>query len=145
MRLKIRTLMPSLKGATKIINKKSLKAHSDVPTLVYFWAMSCSQCEQSFEKLEVIGDTFKEKLNIHAIHMPREKLDFSYEPIKEKIKQLGITYPVHLDNELIISDRFGNKIVPAYYLFDHQQRLRFYHSGSIPTISLQRRIERIIE
>lgn len=122
-----------------------MKVHSDAPTLIYFWAMSCSQCEQSFGKLEVIGDTFKERLNIHAIHMPREKLDFSYETVKEKIKQLGITYPVYLDNELIISDRFENKIVPAFYLFDHQNQLRFYNAGAaIPTISLQRRIERII-
>ena len=144
MRLRIRTIMPSLSGATKIKKKKNMNELSDMPTLIYFWAMSCSQCEQSIEKLNIIGNIFSDRLNIQAIHMPREELDFSSELVRRKVKELGINYPIHLDNELIISDRFGNKIVPAYYLFDQQQKLRFYHAGALATKSLQGKIERII-
>ncbi|MGN7477175.1 TlpA family protein disulfide reductase [Solibacillus silvestris] len=142
--MRIRTTMPSLSGATKILNRSNMNEGNATATLIYFWSMSCPQCEQSIRNLKQLGDVFNDRLTIEAIHMPREELDYSSDLVREKIKQLEITYPIHLDNELQISDKFGNKFVPAYYLFDQQQQLRFYKAGYLSTKLLQQKIERII-
>lgn len=143
--MRIRTIMPSLSGATKIINKEFMQNEGNSATLIYFWALSCPLCEQSIKKLKGIADTFSNKLMVHAIHMPREQLDFSSTRVKEKVQQLELTYPIYLDNELQISDKFGNTVVPAYYLFDQQQQLRFYKAGYVTSKYLERKIQRIIE
>lgn len=143
--MKIRTIMPSLSGATKIINKEFIQNEGGTATLVYFWALSCPLCEQSIKNLKEIADLFSDQLMVHTIHMPREEFDFSSKRVKEKVQQLELTYPIYLDNELQISDKFGNKIVPAYYLFDQKQQLRFYKGGYITQKYLQREIQRIIE
>lgn len=145
VRLKIRTIMPSLSGATKVINKEFINNEEGAATLVYFWALSCPLCEQSIKNLNEVAKLFSDRLMIRAIHMPREDLDFSPSRVKERVQQLELTYPIYLDNELQISDNFGNTVVPAYYLFDQQQQLRFYKAGYITPRYLQRKIQRIIE
>lgn len=142
--MRIRTTMPPLSGATKILNRKNTYEEGAKATLVYFWSMSCSECAQSIKKLKELENIFKDRLSVRAIHMPREESDYSESLVKEKIKQLEFIYPVYLDNELKISDRFGNKFVPAYYLFDHQQQLRFFKAGYCTFKLLQQKIERII-
>lgn len=143
--MRIRTLMPSLSGATKIINRKNTYEEDAKATLVYFWSMSCSECANSIKNLKELERIFGNRLAVHAIHMPREKSDYSEALVKEKIMQLEIIYPVYLDNELKISDRFGNQFVPAYYIFDEHQQLRFYKSGYSALKLLQQKIERIIK
>ena len=142
--MRIRTIMPSLSGATKILNREYTNEESAKATLVYFWSMSCSECAQSIKNLKELERIFGDRLTVHAIHMPREESDYSEALVKEKIKQLEIIYPVYLDNELKISDRFGNKFVPAFYIFDQQQQLRFFKAGYFALKLLQQKIERII-
>ena len=142
--MRIRAKMPSLSGATKILNRGIMDQEQATATLVYFWSMSCSQCTQSIKNLKELENVFKDRLAIHAIHMPREELDYSKTLVKEKIEQLGIIYPIYLDNELKISDRFGNNYVPSYYLFDQQQQLRFFKAGYLTFKLLEQKIDRII-
>lgn len=142
--MRIRTIMPSLSGATKILNRENTYEENAKATLVYFWSMSCSECAHSIKNLKELERIFGDRLTVHAIHMPREESDYSEALVKEKIKQLELIYPVYLDNELKISDRFGNKFVPAYYIFDQQQQLRFFKAGYFALKLLQQKIERII-
>lgn len=142
--MRIRAIMPSLSGATKLLNRENTYEENAKATLVYFWSMSCSECAQSIKNLKELERIFEDRLAVHAIHMPREKSDYSETLVKEKIKQLEIIYPVYLDNELKISDRFENKFVPAYYIFDQQQQLRFFKAGYFALKLLQQKIERII-
>ena len=74
----------------------------------------------------------------------KTKYTETMEQLKETIHRLQLPFPVYADHELKISDAFENLIVPAYYLFDEQQRLRFLKYGFVSTKSLQQKIERII-
>lgn len=134
--------MPALKGATEILNHVQHLPKS--ATLIYFWSMSCPQCEQSIAKLKEIEKIFQKRLLIRTIHMPRNEMDHSMEKLQAMVKRLQISLPVFADHDLKISDAFGNVIVPAYYLFDDQQQLRFYQAGFISSKSLQQKIERIL-
>lgn len=140
--MKLRTVMPALKGATETLNHIQHLPKS--ATLIYFWSMSCPQCEQSITKLKEIERIFQKRLVIRTVHMPRNETDYSMEKLQKMIHRLQISLPVLADHELKISDAFGNVIVPAYYLFDDQQQLRFYQAGFISSKSLQQKIERIL-
>ena len=142
--MKLYTPMPALQGASRIFNDRRMHKADTKPMLIYFWSMSCVQCKQSIEKLKDIHARFDNRLAIHAIHMPRNDQDYSMEQLKETIHRLQLPFPVYADHELKISDAFENLIVPAYYLFDEQQRLRFLKYGFVSTKSLQQKIERII-
>lgn len=142
--MKLYTPMPALQGASRIFNERSMHKVNGKPTLIYFWSMSCSQCKQSIEKLKEIHARFKNRLVIYAIHMPRNDQDYSMEQLRDTMERLQLPFPVFADHELKISDAFENLIVPAYYLFDEQQQLRFLKYGFISTKSLQQKIERII-
>ena len=142
--MKLYTPMPALQGASRIFNDRRMHKADAKPMLIYFWSMSCVQCKQSIEKLKDIHARFDNRLAIHAIHMPRNDQDYSMEQLKETIHRLQLPFPVYADHELKISDAFENLIVPAYYLFDEQQRLRFLKYGFVSTKSLQQKIERII-
>lgn len=142
--MKLYTPMPALQGASKIFNDRRMHKVATKPTLIYFWSMSCSQCKQSIEKLKEIQSRFEDRLSIHAIHMPRNDQDYSMQQLKDSVERLQLPFPVYADHELKISDAFENLIVPAYYLFDEKQQLRFLKYGFISTKSLQQKIERII-
>lgn len=72
------------------------------------------------------------------------KSDYSIDRLKDTTQRLQLKIPIYADHELKISDAFENRIVPAYYLFDDQQRLRFLKVGFLATKSLQQKIERIL-
>ena len=142
--MKLYTPMPALQGASRIFNDRRMQKAVTKPMLIYFWSMSCVQCKQSIEKLKEIQARFDNRLRIYAIHMPRNDQDYSLERLKETIQHLQLPFPVYADHELKISDAFENLIVPAYYLFDEKQQLRFLKYGFVSTKSLQQKIERII-
>lgn len=142
--MKLYTPMPALQGASRIFNDRRSHKGDAGPKLIYFWSMSCLQCKQSIEKLKEIHARFENRLAIHAIHMPRNDQDYSMEQLKDTIGRLQLPFPVYADHELKISDAFENLIVPAYYLFDEQQQLRFLKYGFLSTKLLQQKIERII-
>ncbi|WP_274309321.1 TlpA family protein disulfide reductase [Solibacillus daqui] len=142
--MKLYTAMPALKGASVILNKQQVQKESTLPTFIYFWSMSCPQCKQSIEKLNDIQTLYQNRLSVYAVHMPREKSDYSIEQLNDTVQRLQLTIPIYVDNELTISDAFKNQIVPSYYLFDELQRLRFFKVGFLATKSLQQKIERIL-
>ncbi|ATP39193.1 thiol-disulfide oxidoreductase [Solibacillus sp. R5-41] len=143
--MKIRNPMPPLEGEEVILNEHKFERQIEGRlVLIYFWSISCKQCEGSLVKLNELKQIFRSKLNILTVHMPRAEKDKAMDPIKDKIENLAIPFPVFVDSELKISDAFQNQIVPAFYLFDQEGLLRFYKVGLMSTKQLEQKISRII-
>ena len=49
--------------------------------------------------------------------------------VRRAVKDLGVTYPVALDNNLAIWQAFNNQYWPAHYFIDAQGRIRHHHFG----------------
>lgn len=143
--MKLRNPMPPLEGEEAILNESKLnRQNKGRLVLVYFWSISCSQCEQSFEKLGELEKIFGSKLNIVTVHMPRSKEDKIIDLVKEKVERLDISFPVFVDSHLKISDIFQNRMVPAFYLFDQNGLLRYFTASVISTKHLELKISRIL-
>ncbi|MEK4424270.1 TlpA family protein disulfide reductase [Solibacillus sp. FSL K6-1523] len=143
--MKLRNPMPPLEGEEVILNgHKFNRQNKGSLVLVYFWSISCNQCEQSFAKLSELKKIFGNKLNIVTVHMPRSKEDKIIDLVKEKVERLHIPFPIFVDSHLKISDTFQNRMVPAFYLFDQNGLLRFFTASVISTKQLELKISRIL-
>jgi hypothetical protein len=49
--------------------------------------------------------------------------------VRRAVRDLGVTYPVALDNNLAIWQAFDNQYWPAHYFIDAQGRIRHHHFG----------------
>jgi hypothetical protein len=71
----------------------------------------------------------KDGLVIIGVHAP--EFAFEREPanVAKAIKDLGVTYPVALDNGYVLWNALKNNYWPAHYFVDAQGRVRFHHFG----------------
>ncbi len=139
--------MPEMNGAAKWLNGEVSRGQlvGEKPTLIHFWSISCHLCKAAMPMVNELRDTYKDKLNVVAVHMPRSEKDKNMEEIKQVAAEHHIFQPVFIDHELNLTEVFENKYVPAYYLFDKDGLLRHFQAGGTGMKMLEKRLDRIIE
>ncbi|MBY7143786.1 redoxin domain-containing protein [Virgibacillus sp. NKC19-3] len=147
--MKLRDQMPELDGATAWLNSKQLERKDIIgrkPTLIHFWSVSCDSCKRDMSNVNIFRDTYSDTLNIIAVHMPRSEEDINLDQIQGVANEQGISQPIIVDNEYALTNAFRVRYVPAYYLFDHEGKLRYYQSGNSGGINiLRKRINRVLD
>ena len=150
MAMKIGTQLPRLEGATEWFGGTQAHAESEAtghPTLVHFWSASCDICKDNLPRIAQWRDEKKDQgLRVIGIHMPRYESDTDVEKVRELIATHGVTEPVAVDNEHKLKDAFHNHqgFVPAYYLFDHEGKLRSFAAGERGLDMLKSALERVL-
>ncbi|SEJ50627.1 Thiol-disulfide isomerase or thioredoxin [Bhargavaea ginsengi] len=144
--MKLRTPMPELGGATEWLNGVRTKADlvGERPTLIHFWSVSCGLCKDMMPHIGAIRDKYGDRLNVVAVHMPRSGDDADMGKIRQAAAAHGITQPVFVDGAKELTGAFGNRYVPAYYVFDKTGRLRHYQAGEGGMLMLEKRISRLL-
>lgn len=98
--------------------------------LIDFWDYTCVNCIRTLPYVEEWYKRYKKDgLVIIGVHSPEFAFAKKRANVAAAIKKFGITYPVVLDNNFDIWDRFGNEYWPAKYLFDKNGILRYLHFG----------------
>jgi len=64
--------------------------------------------------------------------------------VKRAVHDLGVTYPVALDNNLTIWQAFNNEYWPAHYFIDAQGRIRHHHFGEGEYAGSERVIQQLL-
>ena len=144
--MRLREPMPELVGATTWLNGVTTKDKlvGKNPTLIHFWSVSCSMCKESIQVINQFRDKYKDDLNVVAVHIPRSDADLDLYSIKSSAEEYGMKQPIFVDNTLKLMDAFGNKEVPAYYVFDKVGKLRHYQIGGSGVKMLEMRINRLL-
>lgn len=144
--MRLRELMPELKGATAWLNEKITRGDlvGEKPTLIHFWSVSCNLCKENMPRMNKLRDQFKEELNVIAIHLPRSEKDLDINLIKSIAEKHDMTQPIFVDNELKLTDAFNNEQVPAYYVFDKKGQLRHFQAGGSGMTMLEKRVCRML-
>ncbi|ENQ3104534.1 Thiol-disulfide isomerase or thioredoxin [Bacillus sp. 491mf] len=145
--MKLREPMPSLEGATTVLNGEVVKESliGDKPTLIHFWSVSCHLCKEAMPSINEFRDNYKDKLNVIAVHMPRSEEDLDLENVKAVAAEHGIVQPILVDNQHAITDSFENQYVPAYYVFDKNGVLRHFQAGGSGMQMLTKRVNRVLD
>lgn len=98
--------------------------------LVDFWTYSCINCQRTLPYLEAWYNKYKDKgLEIISIHTP----EFAFEKVPANVekasKDLGVNYPIVLDNDYATWSAFGNRFWPRKYLVDIDGFIIYDHIG----------------
>jgi thiol-disulfide isomerase/thioredoxin len=144
--MKLREPMPDFSGATEWLNGDVSREHlvGEKPTLIHFWSISCHLCKEAMPQVNEFRDSYKDKLNVIAVHIPRSEEDLNLEEVKKVAADHSITQPIFVDSEQRLADAFENKYVPAYYLFDKEGKLRHFQAGGSGMKMLEKRVNRVL-
>ena len=124
--------MPSLSGATSWLNSPPLTPESlrGKVVLVDFWTYSCINCLRSLPYVESWYAKYKDHgLVVIGVHSPEFAFERDASNVSKAVKDLGVSYPVALDNDFAIWRGFDNQYWPAHYFIDADGRIRGHHFG----------------
>ena len=113
---------PDIKGIEGWLNTPGgapidLKSLRGKVVLIDFWAYSCINCQRAIPHVVDWYDKYKDAgLEVIGVHSP----EYAFEKVKSNVvsgaADLGITYPIALDNNLSTWTNYRNRYWPAEYL-----------------------------
>jgi len=124
--------MPSLAGATQWLNSPPLTTESlrGKVVLVDFWTYSCINCIRTLPYVRGWADKYKDHgLVVIGVHAPEFAFEKDPTNVAKAVKDLGVDYPVALDDNYAIWQGFHNEYWPAHYFIDAQGQIRHHHFG----------------
>jgi len=124
--------MPSIDGAVAWLNSAPL-TNAELKgkvVLVDFWTYSCINCIRTLPYMKAWHEKYKDKgLVIVGVHTPEFAFEKDLNNVAQAAKDLGITYPIAVDNNYTIWKAFKNQYWPAHYFVDRTGRIRHFKSG----------------
>jgi cytochrome c biogenesis protein CcdA/thiol-disulfide isomerase/thioredoxin len=140
--------LEKIAGATAWINSAPLTA-SDLRgkvVLVDFWTYSCINCLRTLPYVKAWNEKYKnDGLVIIGVHTPEFAFEKDEANVRKAVKDLGITYPVAMDNDYRIWRNFQNEYWPADYLIDAQGHIREHHFGEGSYDESEQQIRSLLE
>src|SRR5690348_9706541 len=98
--------------------------------LVDFWTYSCINCLRTLPYLKAWDAKYrKDGLLIIGVHAPEFAFERDPANVAKAIGDLGIRYPVALDNKYLLWNALHNQYWPAHYFVDAKGRIRYFHHG----------------
>jgi len=131
-RLPVEGMFPSLTGATQWLNSPPLSVESlrGKVVLVDFWTYSCINCIRALPYVRGWADKYKDHgLVVIGVHAPEFAFEKNPANVAKAVKDLGVDYPVALDNDYAIWRGFNNEYWPAHYFIDARGQIRHHHFG----------------
>jgi cytochrome c biogenesis protein CcdA/thiol-disulfide isomerase/thioredoxin len=124
--------MPPLSGAVAWLNSPPLTTGGlkGKVVLIDFWTYSCINCLRAIPYVQAWAEKYKDKgLVVIGVHAPEFAFERNIDNVKRAVSDLGIGYPVAIDNDYAIWRAFNNEYWPAHYFVDVQGRIRHHHFG----------------
>jgi cytochrome c biogenesis protein CcdA/thiol-disulfide isomerase/thioredoxin len=98
--------------------------------LLDFWTYSCINCVRTIPYLQAWHQAYADKgLVILGVHTPEFEFEKNPANVERAMRQLGVTWPVVLDNDWKQWRAYHNQYWPAKYFIDAEGRVRYYHFG----------------
>ncbi|WP_050462555.1 cytochrome c biogenesis protein DipZ [Herbaspirillum autotrophicum] len=130
--LPVEGTLPSLAGAVQWFNSPPLDAAAlkGKVVVIDFWTYSCINCLRSLPYVKAWAQKYKDQgLVVIGVHAPEFAFERDPGNVAKAVRDLGITYPVAIDNDYAIWRAFNNQYWPAHYFIDAQGKVRYHHFG----------------
>ena len=124
--------LPALAGAVQWLNSPPLTVEGlrGKVVLVDFWTYSCINCLRTLPYVKAWAEKYRDQgLVVIGVHAPEFAFERNIDNVKKATRDLGIDYPVAVDNNYAIWRAFNNQYWPAHYFIDAQGQIRFHHFG----------------
>ncbi|KTB60777.1 cytochrome C biogenesis protein [Pseudomonas fluorescens] len=145
--LPIEGALPSLDGAVQWLNSPPLTAEAleGKVVLVDFWTYSCINCLRTLPYVKAWAEKYRDQgLVVIGVHAPEFAFERNVNNVTQAMKDLGITYPVAIDNNYKIWRAFNNQYWPAHYFADAKGQIRYHHFGEGDYAESERVIQQLL-
>jgi len=126
---------PALIGITGWLNTPrgkplSLASLRGQVVLVDFWTYSCINCQRTLPHVEVWYKAYsKDGFVVVGVHTPEFAFEHVVSNVRTETAQLGVRYPVAIDDNYATWDVYDNEYWPAEYLIDAKGDVRHIGFG----------------
>ncbi len=98
--------------------------------LVDFWTYSCINCLRTLPYLEAWYRRYaRDGFVVVGVHTPEFAFEHELANVRAAVRELGVRYPVALDNRAATWSAYYNQYWPAEYLIDRRGHLRHARFG----------------
>jgi cytochrome c biogenesis protein CcdA/thiol-disulfide isomerase/thioredoxin len=124
--------LPTLDGLGPWFNSAPLTNHQlrGKVVLIDFWTYSCINCLRALPYVKAWDAKYrKDGLVIIGVHAPEFAFERDPANVAKAVQDLGVRYPVALDNQYRLWNALKNQYWPAHYFVDAEGRVRYFHHG----------------
>ncbi|MBV8686440.1 MAG: cytochrome c biogenesis protein DipZ [Alphaproteobacteria bacterium] len=139
--------LPALDGAVQWLNSPPLTREQlrGKVVLVDFWTYSCINCLRAIPYVRAWDERYRKAgLVVIGVHAPEFAFERDPANVRRAMVDLGIRYPVAIDNDKAIWKAFANQYWPATYIADAKGRLRYHHFGEGDDETTERAIRQLL-
>jgi thiol-disulfide isomerase/thioredoxin len=139
--------LSALDGAPVWLNSEPLTADGlrGRVVLVDFWTYSCVNWLRTLPYVSAWDETYRDRgLVVVGVHAPEFGFEHDLDNVRRATRELGVRYPVVIDNDFTIWRSFENHYWPAAYLVDRDGRVRFHHFGEGAYEETERAIQQLL-
>jgi cytochrome c biogenesis protein CcdA/thiol-disulfide isomerase/thioredoxin len=134
-------------GATEWLNSTA-PSTEDVRgkvVLVNFWTYSCINCLRSLPQVGAWAKKYRDQgLVVIGVHAPEFAFEKNIDNVRRAVSDLGVTYPIAIDNGFEIWRAFNNRAWPARFFIDATGRIRHHEFGEGEYDQSERVIEKLL-
>jgi cytochrome c biogenesis protein CcdA/thiol-disulfide isomerase/thioredoxin len=123
---------PDFQGITRWLNTKPLTLAElrGRVVLVDFWTYSCINCLRTLPYIREWDHRYRAAgLTTVGVHSPEFAFERKEANVRENLRELGVRYPVAMDNDFATWQAWHNQYWPAKYLIDKRGQIRYFHFG----------------
>lgn len=124
--------LPVLDGATAWLNSEPVRTDAlrGRVVLVSFGTYTCINWIRSLPYIRAWADKYAgQGLAVIGIQTPEFGFEQDLDGVRVALKQMGVRYPVVVDNEYAVWQAFDNHYWPALYFVDAQGQIRHHRFG----------------
>ncbi|MCB1215537.1 MAG: TlpA family protein disulfide reductase, partial [Deltaproteobacteria bacterium] len=108
-------VLPNMEG-----QQISLKDFRGKVLLLNFWASWCGPCREEMPSLEALYQRYQDQ---DFVVLGLSLDEGGWEPVKDFLKQVGVSFPIVLDEKLEVSDQYQIFRIPETYFIDREGRI----------------------
>jgi thiol-disulfide isomerase/thioredoxin len=113
--------------------------------LVDFWTYSCVNWLRTLPYVRAWHERYaKHGLVVVGAHAPEFGFEHDLDNVRRAARELGVGYPVVIDNDFRIWRSFGNRYWPAAYLVDRGGRVGYHHFGEGAYEETERAVQQLL-
>jgi hypothetical protein len=113
--------------------------------LVDIWTYSCVNWLRTLPYIRAWADRYRDRgLVVVGAHCPEFGFEHDLDNVRHATRQLGVDYPVVIDNDFAIWQSLANRYWPAVYLVDRDGRIGYHHFGEGNYAETERAIQQLL-
>jgi thiol-disulfide isomerase/thioredoxin len=124
--------LPSLDGATGWLNSEPLTMQGLLGgvVLVQFWTYTCINWLRTLPYVRAWAERYADHgVVVIGVHTPEFPFEHDVDNVRREAKEMGVDYPIALDNDYAIWEAFDNRYWPALYVVDVEGQTRHHRFG----------------